>query len=214
MTKSDGTPDLDETTRCVACDNPNVADDFVQCDRCDNWWHYSCAGVSGSVAHRDWVCSRCLPVPAKSVVAQSTTSSCRARLQLELQRLAEEHELEKRRIALESEQKYLQKKYQLLESNIGEDGDNRSVASKKSRVSAQDRAKQTKDWIDRHSDVNESVHDDIEEDPSMTLQRRIRVIRIIHRSQSLPTHRSRINSRRSKIKRNRSCNRYRICKRN
>uniref|UniRef100_A0A4Y0BF26 PHD-type domain-containing protein n=1 Tax=Anopheles funestus TaxID=62324 RepID=A0A4Y0BF26_ANOFN len=32
---------------------------MVQCDECDRWWHFDCAGVSSDVKDVRWVCERC-----------------------------------------------------------------------------------------------------------------------------------------------------------
>lgn len=51
----------DGNHHCKACaDEDNTR--MVQCDRCDDWYHFECVEVSQGVAHRDWQCSKCLSV--------------------------------------------------------------------------------------------------------------------------------------------------------
>lgn len=110
---SHGTPDPNYTVSCVACDRPPTADNFVCCDRCADWWHMSCAGVTDSIENKDWLCNKCLPAPSISIT--STSSTRRARVQLELQRLTEQRELEKMALNVELEKKFLEQKYAMLE---------------------------------------------------------------------------------------------------
>ncbi|EAT45262.1 AAEL003432-PA [Aedes aegypti] len=140
-----------EIFTCVACDNPEVADDLVACDKCDKWWHFSCAGVSESISSRDWICPRCRP-PSVPASFRSTTSSKIADLQRK--RLAEQQELEKKELELERKQLELQKRhsqeqYELEESIVGAEGDNRSVLSRVNEIEARER--QVEAWVDQHS---------------------------------------------------------------
>lgn len=51
----------DGNHHCKACaDEDNTR--MVQCDRCDDWYHFECVEVSQGVASRDWQCSKCLYV--------------------------------------------------------------------------------------------------------------------------------------------------------
>ncbi|EAT46148.1 AAEL002650-PA [Aedes aegypti] len=150
---SGSTMDLEqsEICTCVACDNPEVEDDLVACDKCDKWWHFTCAGVSESISSRDWICPRCRP-PSIPVSSRSTTSSRRADLQRK--RLAEQQELEKKELELERKQLELQKKhsqemYQLEESLVGDDSDDCSVRSR--MIEIEDRDKQVEEWVEKYS---------------------------------------------------------------
>lgn len=44
---------------CVKCDEPDT-EDMVQCDDCDDWWHYECAKVKDEVKDNLWSCSACI----------------------------------------------------------------------------------------------------------------------------------------------------------
>lgn len=135
-----GTPDPNYTVSCVACDRPPTADNFVCCDRCADWWHMSCAGVTDSIENKDWLCSTCLP--ALSISITSTSSTRRARLQLELQRLTEQRELEKLALNVELEKRFLERKYAMLEKSLqDEEVDHRSNRSRSSKTDAEKRKK-------------------------------------------------------------------------
>ncbi|XP_062704082.1 uncharacterized protein LOC134286483 [Aedes albopictus] len=139
-----------EICTCTACENPDVADDLVACDKCDKWWHFTCAGVNESISSRDWICPRCR-TPSIPASERSTTSSRRADLQRK--RLAEQQELEKKELELERRQLEMQKKhsqemYELEESLAGDDGDNRSVRSRVNEIEA--REKQVEAWVEQN----------------------------------------------------------------
>lgn len=132
---------------------------MVQCDGCSRWYHFSCAGVGDSIADPDksYRCALCerrdSHAPSSSKSTTSTTASQReARLQLEMQRLAEEkalqvklmaerakqdQELQEKALQLDKdrrekaiadlaklEQEYLDRKFKLLHARL--DGDDRS----------------------------------------------------------------------------------------
>ncbi|XP_055632470.1 uncharacterized protein LOC129772961 [Toxorhynchites rutilus septentrionalis] len=40
---------------CNATDNSRM----LQCDTCDDWYHFDCVGVNQDVEHQDWLCSVC-----------------------------------------------------------------------------------------------------------------------------------------------------------
>ena len=46
---------------CLACEQPNTADNMVACDRCHSWYHFRCAGVNAKVAEQLWLCEDCRP---------------------------------------------------------------------------------------------------------------------------------------------------------
>ncbi|XP_058828272.1 uncharacterized protein LOC131688137 [Topomyia yanbarensis] len=49
---------------CTLCNKPDD-DHMVQCDTCDVWNHFSCAGVSENVEECSWICLKCATVKAK-----------------------------------------------------------------------------------------------------------------------------------------------------
>lgn len=125
-----------EEHNCVSCDRPDSFDDLVQCDECDSWWHMQCASVTPSIAERDWICNNCQKHGQKFQSAasgsQATSASSRAaRIDLKLQQLEEQRSIEKRE--LEAEKRFLQQKYELLQSKLDEEEDDRSVRSRLSR---------------------------------------------------------------------------------
>nr|XP_019530815.1 protein enabled homolog [Aedes albopictus] len=134
------------TSVCPACNRPDWADAMVQCEECEDWYHFSCVGVTRSVENRHWACDDCLPI---SVSSRSSSAS----KALELQRLQEEQQirrkrflqekaLEKKRLEQERQQimeeeelekTFLQEKFSLLE--MQEADDQGSVKSSRSRRS-------------------------------------------------------------------------------
>lgn len=118
---------------CIACNRPNTAEPkMVQCDGCNRWYHFSCAGVGDSIEEEDrsYQCVLCRPRSrAPSLVkSTSTTASVReARLRLEMQRLTEEKALkqklmeERAKNELELEKEFLDRKFELLQAQLDED---------------------------------------------------------------------------------------------
>ncbi|XP_058456945.1 uncharacterized protein LOC131434299 [Malaya genurostris] len=54
---------------CMLCEDTDSADDMVQCDVCDFWAHFRCAGVTENVKTEPWNCTKCsvlLHVPKTS----------------------------------------------------------------------------------------------------------------------------------------------------
>nr|XP_029715581.1 uncharacterized protein LOC115259208 [Aedes albopictus] len=50
---------IDGSQHCKACtDEDNTR--MVQCDKCDDWYHFECVEVSQGVATRDWQCPCCM----------------------------------------------------------------------------------------------------------------------------------------------------------
>ncbi|XP_055633605.1 uncharacterized protein LOC129773952 [Toxorhynchites rutilus septentrionalis] len=147
----DGTPNPRPEHSCVACERPDSAENLVACDKCSSWWHYTCAGVTDSVEHKEWTCSGCLPVPTIATSVRSLTSSRRANLQVK--RLAEKQEIERKQLELEKKQLELQKKHTQekfdLEESLAEEEDNRSVRSRVNEIES--RKKQVSAWVDQHA---------------------------------------------------------------
>uniref|UniRef100_A0A336K5T5 CSON002271 protein n=1 Tax=Culicoides sonorensis TaxID=179676 RepID=A0A336K5T5_CULSO len=48
-------------SNCKSCRRPDTFDNMVQCDRCDLWVHYNCAGVGPEVEHDSFkfICKSC-----------------------------------------------------------------------------------------------------------------------------------------------------------
>ncbi|XP_058817217.1 uncharacterized protein LOC131680521 [Topomyia yanbarensis] len=151
MSEQHGTPNNSNSYSCVACQRPDSDDNLVACDKCSNWWHFSCAGVTDSVKLVKWMCRHCLPKPAKSVSVASSVSSRRARLELNMKRLEEQRALDKKQMELELEKKYLKEKYQLLEETLQEEVETRSVRYRVDEIES--RAKQTSQWIEDQAAV-------------------------------------------------------------
>ncbi|XP_053699075.1 DNA ligase 1-like [Sabethes cyaneus] len=63
-----------ENRDCMMCNAPNMICDMVQCDNCELWAHYSCAGVTEAVMEQDWNCITCtnaLQVPKTRKAARN-----------------------------------------------------------------------------------------------------------------------------------------------
>lgn len=44
---------------CKSCDGPDGIDDMVQCDKCNNWHHFQCVGVTADIKSQVWICANC-----------------------------------------------------------------------------------------------------------------------------------------------------------
>nr|XP_029710986.1 uncharacterized protein LOC115256476 [Aedes albopictus] len=143
---------------CGACDRPNKAEWFmVQCGDCEKWYHFSCAGVTHKTVHsKSFTCAVCetrtsIPPPTSMSVRTSTSSSRRARLARELQRLEEEHALQERiqqatLEKLDREKEYIARKYQLLEQR-----DEADTSSFRSDSSSQ--TSRVNEWVQQQNSV-------------------------------------------------------------
>lgn len=38
------------------------SNDMVQCDFCDNWYHFRCVGVTKKIENLEWTCQFCVQV--------------------------------------------------------------------------------------------------------------------------------------------------------
>lgn len=148
--------------QCIICNEPNEADrKMVQCDGCDRWYHFRCVGVNDSIEgeNRSFMCTVCTLPESSESVASTSTSAREARLQLEMQRLAEEKRLQEKiqeerekqekemqemALRLERERRekaivamfalekeYITRKYNLLHNQLDEEGDAASVRSRR-----------------------------------------------------------------------------------
>ncbi|XP_058451241.1 uncharacterized protein LOC131430355 [Malaya genurostris] len=140
---------------CAVCGRPDWAEKMVQCDRCDCWYHFTCAGVTDSIENRDWTSTACLPLDVSNG-PESAYSRRSSNAAFELQKLKEEHEitrkrflqekaLEKKRIAEEEaadrkkleeeeimERTFLKERYELRKSLFDAKSASGSVVSRKS----------------------------------------------------------------------------------
>ncbi|XP_058811282.1 uncharacterized protein LOC131676179 [Topomyia yanbarensis] len=133
---------------------------MVQCDGCNEWYHFSCVEVSEGIADVSWICMNCehakdlTPSPLHTPNVSSTTSTVRSkskassigsqakrRQALELQWLEEEKELERR---------YLELKYKIL---LEGGSDCSSIVSEPQSVSMS----KVKKWIDDTDGYGEKV---------------------------------------------------------
>nr|XP_029732065.1 uncharacterized protein LOC109402305 [Aedes albopictus] len=66
---------MPETDRndCKVCRKSNNLDNMVFCPRCEEWFHYQCAGVNESVVDRSWVCGNCSILPPVDPPGQTST---------------------------------------------------------------------------------------------------------------------------------------------
>ncbi|XP_062557204.1 uncharacterized protein LOC134222068 [Armigeres subalbatus] len=132
----------DGTISCKSCNRPDAAEDMVACDKCNDWWHFGCAGVQASICERSWQCPNCSTYSATLGSELSTTSSA----QLRLRQLAEAKALEDkiRREQADKEREFLAAKHQLeaeIEARKSVAGSLRSHKSRHSRHS------RVGDWV-------------------------------------------------------------------
>lgn len=45
-------------SRCETCERFDYKD-MVQCDNCDDWYHYRCVGVGPEIVDLNWSCVTC-----------------------------------------------------------------------------------------------------------------------------------------------------------
>ncbi|XP_058811010.1 uncharacterized protein LOC131675893 [Topomyia yanbarensis] len=100
--------DFSTNNHCMYCQDPDDVDDMVQCDICQMWAHFRCAGVSDDIKDSPWSCAKCcnqLRIPkqskktAKRAGARSEGGSVRSAvsaLDASLRQLEEEQLLQER----------------------------------------------------------------------------------------------------------------------
>ncbi|XP_055633238.1 uncharacterized protein LOC129773624 [Toxorhynchites rutilus septentrionalis] len=173
---------------CIVCKQLNEADaKMVQCDGCTRWIHFSCAGVGDSIEadDRSYHCVVCRPrgsrAPSTAKSTASTSASARqAKLQLEMQQLAEEKELQAKMVAekadqdkelqekairmekerkekvradqLKLEKEFMDRKYKLLHAQLNEDARTSSRVSVRSGDTAKS-VEKVRCWIDNHQGI-------------------------------------------------------------
>ena len=73
----------DEEYICPQCEKPDDGTPMIQCDKCDQWYHWQCVGIlTEPKADSNWMCTRCKKkkqslamVAPKPVVAQKSLST-------------------------------------------------------------------------------------------------------------------------------------------
>ncbi|XP_055623613.1 uncharacterized protein LOC129767030 [Toxorhynchites rutilus septentrionalis] len=143
---------LDENrTDCVQCDRRNGDESMVQCDGCQLWWHFSCAGVSGSIKDRSWSCTKCHVDCRESIAStsrRSRMSNKSAKVNLQLEKLEKLQAIET---------KFVEEKYKLLESHLEPEDEHGSVLSKRSRTSKQSRLSRIATWVSKCAEQEEEA---------------------------------------------------------
>lgn len=134
-------PQVDEVS-CITCNRLDVTGNFVQCDACDAWCHFSCAGVDASVSERVWVCAKCRAAPSISGKSghSSKTGSSLAR---ELERLKQQQESELKRANLLLQMKFLDQQQELLNKAATTD----ETKDRSSNIDQEANTQRMKDWV-------------------------------------------------------------------
>ncbi|XP_065095609.1 uncharacterized protein LOC135717446 [Ochlerotatus camptorhynchus] len=117
-------PVMDEESSCVSCQRPDRAENMVQCDQCDRWHHYTCAGVNDSVADRAWVCSNCITQQKDDIASLrsgSSRSSTTSAFSVCLSQLVERQQAERARAELALQRRHLDEQQQLIDNVLGGD---------------------------------------------------------------------------------------------
>ncbi|XP_055590122.1 uncharacterized protein LOC129742271 [Uranotaenia lowii] len=144
------TPDAAVEHNCFLCSRPDSAANLVGCDKCENWAHYDCAGVSSSIeaTEKSWVCAACLSNTVEVASKAASRSSRRSsRIQENIQMLEEEKDMELkalekeeedrkefRKKRLEIEKEFLKQKYDVQrEGSRGNRSEQSKASSRNSR---------------------------------------------------------------------------------
>lgn len=141
---------------------------MVACDKCDSWYHYSCAAVNASIAGKDFICGNCEKAKStrakkssvKSTSVRSAVSS--SRIVLQIQQLDEEkrfHEkiIEEQRILqqkqldekMKLEEQYMKRKFELERALLEENGSEKALSGA-SRTA--DSISKVNDWLEKQSE--------------------------------------------------------------
>ncbi|XP_062700056.1 uncharacterized protein LOC134284792, partial [Aedes albopictus] len=121
-----------QESNCADCQRPDSAEDMVQCDQCDVWKHYTCAGVNDSVASRSFVCGNCTArqsavdrstadqsaIDLISVRSGSSRTSTTSAFSICLSQLVERQKLERVRVELELQRRHLDEQQQLIDKVV------------------------------------------------------------------------------------------------
>ncbi|XP_053698970.1 uncharacterized protein LOC128745935 [Sabethes cyaneus] len=126
----------DKQDNCAACNNPDTDNNYVQCDACNSWCHFSCVNVSDSVRDRAWMCSNCMETAPQNPPEPrcSSSSSSDASMQRSLAQLKKRQDLERQRMEHELQVKFLNEQLALLDST-------------RSRVSNRESGRLVADWV-------------------------------------------------------------------
>nr|XP_029725355.1 transcription factor bye1-like [Aedes albopictus] len=130
MSDTDGATGHEEEANCVVCQRPDNAEDMVQCDRCDTWKHYTCAGVDEDIASRSFVCGNCTAHQTNDVISVcsgSSRSSSASVFSICLSQLVERQQLERARLEVELQRQHLEEQQKLIDKVLegGETDNNR-----------------------------------------------------------------------------------------
>ncbi|XP_058448836.1 uncharacterized protein LOC131428813 [Malaya genurostris] len=65
-----------ESNSCRMCQNVDNSR-MVQCDSCDNWYHFECVGVTQEIEYNDWKCCKCANAKAVQMFSSSKRNPAR-----------------------------------------------------------------------------------------------------------------------------------------
>ncbi|XP_062538388.1 uncharacterized protein LOC134206676 [Armigeres subalbatus] len=91
---------------------------MVQCDHCDAWSHYTCAGVDEDIANHSWVCGHCTGRQNdEAITTHSTSSRCSSSsvLSVCLSQLVERQQLERSRMEIKLQRHHLDEQQKLID---------------------------------------------------------------------------------------------------
>lgn len=88
MMNRTGVPPIrrERPSSCQLCDRPDTGE-MVQCDNCNLWHQYQCAGVDDEVNNVSWSCEKCIIV-SQAIAERSQHSSRRSKTSSARQRAA------------------------------------------------------------------------------------------------------------------------------
>ncbi|XP_062706457.1 uncharacterized protein LOC134287734 [Aedes albopictus] len=106
------------TGGCIGCQRPDEVEDMVQCDHCDVWSHYTCAGVDENIANHSWVCGHCTGRQSDDAITVHSASSHRSTssvFSVCLSQMVERQQLERTRMEIELQRRHLDEQQQLID---------------------------------------------------------------------------------------------------